>query len=328
VTPATTILLMSVDEGEMLAYSLPAATLQHDAEVVVVDNASSDTTAALVREHGAGHLRIRHRRSYAVAMNMALAEARTPSVLLLNADCFLAPDFLARARPHLDADGVGSVAPKLLRTRGPLDDGPPMGIDAAGMVVDRRRKNGLVGHGRPAAAFGAAADCFGADGAAALYRRDVLARCALPPRDGEAYSGLPEILDEDMALWASDADLAWRARLFGYRCVYEPAAVARHIRTYSPSTRHQVAEAHRRLQFRNRYVMWAKNETREDLLRDLPRIATYELAALGHAVLRERHLLQGYRDVRAALPAARERRREVQARRAVSRVPFGLQAPE
>ena len=324
----TTILLLSVDEAPMLAYSLPAAVLQDDAEVVVVDNASRDNTAALVREHGAKHMRLAKRVSYAVAMNKAISEARGESVLLLNADCFLERDFLARARPHLADDGVGSVAPKLLRTRGPVDEGPPVAVDAAAMTVDRRRKNGLVGHGRPASSYGTAAPCFGADGAAALYRRDVLARCALPPREGDGYSGLPEVFDEDMALWASDADLAWRARLFGWRCVYEPAAVARHVRTYSPSTRDQVAEEHRRLQFRNRYLMWLKNETREDLLRDLPRIAAYELAALGWVLLRERHLLAGYREARAALPAARERRAEVQARRAVARVPFGLEPPE
>ena len=322
---ATTILLLSVDEAPLLAYSLPAAVLQEDSEVVVVDNACTDATAALAREHGAHRMRIKDRVSYAVAMNRALSEVTTPGVLLLNADCFLAPDFLARARPRLDEEGVGSVAPKLLRTWGPVDDGPPPGIDAAGMSVDRRRKTGLVGHGRPASGYAQAGECFGADGAAALYRLEVLRRCALPPRTGPGYSGLPEILDEDMGLWASDADLAWRARLLGWRCVYEPAAEARHIRTYSPSTRDQVDEAHRRLQFRNRYLMWIKNETRQGLLRDLPWIAGYEIAALGHVLLRERHLLAGYRELRRELPAARERRREVQARAVVTRVPFGLE---
>ena len=64
--------------------------------------------------------------------------------------------------------------------------------------------------------------------AAALYRRQTLTECALDGR---------EVLDEDMALWASDADLAWRAQLLGWSAVYEPSAVAEHVRTYSPSTR-------------------------------------------------------------------------------------------
>ena len=323
---STTIILLSVDEAPMLAYSLPAAMVQEDAEVVVVDNGCRDNTPALVREHGAKHVRYRNRVTYAAAMNMALADTGGDAVLFLNADCFLAPDFLARARPRLDEEGVGSVAPKLLRTAGPVDERPPDAIDGAGMVVDRRRKNGLVGHGRPVGAFPRAAACFGADGAAALYRRSVLERCALTPREGG--TGLPEVFDEDMALWASDADLAWRAQLLGWRCVYEPAAVARHVRTYSPSTRAQVSEAHRRLQFRNRYLMWVKNETRRGLLHDLPHVLAYEAAQLGYVLLRERHLLAGYREVREALPAARERRREVQSRRAVQRPPFGLRPPE
>ncbi len=320
----TTIILLSVDEAPMLAYSLPAAMVQEDADVVVVDNGCRDNTPALIREHGAKHIRYRNRVSYAAAMNMALADTQGDAVLFLNADCFLQPDFLERARPRLEEDRVGSVAPKLLRTSGPVDERPDA-IDAAGMVVDRRRKNGLVGHGRRIATFGRPAACFGADGAAALYRRSVLERCALPPREGG--SGLPEVFDEDMALWASDADLAWRAQLLGWRCVYEPGAVARHVRTYSPSTRAQISEAHRRLQFRNRYLMWIKNETRRGLLHDLPHVLAYEVAQLGYVLLRERYLLEGYREVREALPAARERRREVQSRRAVQRPPFGLQPP-
>jgi GT2 family glycosyltransferase len=277
---------------------------------VVIDNACTDETADLTRSHGAQILRLRERRSYAEAINAGIASTTGPAVLLLNADCVLDPGFLRHARPRLDEDRVGSVAPKLLRETGET-------IDAAGMTVDRRRKNGLVGHGAPAGAYSTPGEAFGADGAAALYRRSVLEACAI----GD------EVLDEDLGLWASDADLAWRARLLGWRCVYEPAAVARHVRTYSPSTRDTIAEAHRRLQFRNRYLMWAKNETRAGLARDLPVVLAFEVAALGHVLLRERHLLRAYAQAWRALPGARRRRAEIQPRRAVRRVPFGLTPP-
>lgn len=314
-----TILILSVDEAPMLKHSLPAAAAQQGADVVVIDNACTDGTDELAERHGVHHLRLDPRRSYADAINQALARTRGDAVLLLNADCFLEPGFLTAALPRLSEPRVGSVAPKLLRSSGP-EQGQALGqIDTAAMVVDRRRKNGLVGHGRPAAGFAGAGEAFGADGAAALYRRETLEDCAL---------GGYEVLDESMELWASDADLAWRAQLLGWRCVYEPGAVAGHVRTYSPSTRAKMSEQARRMQFRNRLLMIAKNETGPGLARDFAWIASYEALALGHVLLRERHLLGGYVDAARLLGGARRRRALVQVRRKVAIPPFGLRARE
>lgn len=310
----TTILLLSVDEAPMLTHSLPAALAQEPrAEVVVVDNASHDRTAELAASHRAQYLRLDPRRSYAAAINEAIARTDGEAVLLLNADCFLRPGFLAAMLARLADERVGSVAPKLVRVSAP---GSPTGeIDAAGMSMTRWRKNGLVGFGHPAPEFSTRGEAFGADGAAALYRRVTLEECA---PDGR------EVLDEDLELWASDVDLAWRAQLLGWRCAYEPTALAEHVRSYSPATRSRMSPEARRLQFRNRYLMMAKNETFRGLLRDLLPIAGYELLALGHVLLRERHLLLGYRDAWRLLPGARRRRRVIQARRRVASPPFGL----
>ncbi|MBI5106049.1 MAG: hypothetical protein HZB46_13900, partial [Solirubrobacterales bacterium] len=85
---------------------------------------------------------------------------------------------------------------------------------------------------------------------------------------------------------------------------------------------------HRRLQFRNRLLMAYKNETAASFARHAPWILGYEVAALGYALLRERELLPAYREALALLPAARRRRRVVQARRVRGRrVPFGLVPP-
>src|SRR2546426_882993 len=115
----TTVLLISADRADELRHSLPAAIAQDAAEVVVVDNASSDDTGRLAAEHGARHLRIEERLSWAAANNRAIAEADGDAVLLLNADCFLEPSFLKAALSALERPGVGSVAPKLVRTEGP-----------------------------------------------------------------------------------------------------------------------------------------------------------------------------------------------------------------
>ncbi|MGI8411725.1 MAG: glycosyltransferase family 2 protein [Solirubrobacteraceae bacterium] len=309
---STDILLISTDGAAMLRHSLPAAIAQPGAQVTVIDNGCRDETSQLAADAGARLLPLCRRLSWCAANNAAIAATKAPEVLLLNADCFLAPDFLARARPALGAPGIGSVAPKLLRAAGP---GRPLAqIDTAGMALDRRRKNSLVGHGEPSRGYDQPGPCFGADGAAALYRRELLVDCAV---DGPPF-------DEAFEKYAADVDLAWRAQLLGWRCAYEPRAVAHHVRTYGPSTRAQVSEQARRMQFRNRYLMMVKNETGAGLARDLAWITSYEVLALGHVLLRERHLLGGYVDAARRLARARRGRARVQARRRVAIPPFGL----
>lgn len=307
-----TVLVLSVDEDEHLRTCLPAVVGQDGADVVVVDDACTDSTPEVAEELGARVLRLSHRMSYAAALNAAIGATAGELVLLLNADCVADPGFLAPLRERLAADPtLGSVAPKLLRPDG-------LAVDAAGVTIDRRRKNTLVGHGAPAGGYALPGPVFGGDGAAVLWRRQALEDCAVGN----------EVLDEDMELWATESDLAWRAQLRGWGCAYEPRAVARHVRTYSPSAeRSALAAEHRRLQFRNRLLMIYKNETRWGLLRDWPSILAYEVAAFGYALLRERVLLGAYRDFLAARPAAARRRRVIQTRASVRRPPFGLAPP-
>jgi GT2 family glycosyltransferase len=313
----TTILLISTDRATELRHSLPAAMAQSDADVVVLDNASTDATADLAHEHGARHLRLEQRLSWAAANNAGIAAAEGDSVLLLNADCFLEPDFLTHARARLWESDVGAVAPKLVRALGPEPGDRLDLLDAAGMCMDRARRNNLTGHGRPRLAYDAPALAFGADGAAALFRREMLADCTL---EGE-------VLDSSFEKWASDVDLAWRGHLMGWKCAYEPRAVAYHVRSYGPTTRASVPEADRRVQFRNRYLMMLKNDSALSLARDLPRVAAYEVLAFGHALLRERHLLRGYGEALRLAPAARRKGRALASMRRVDprRVPFGLE---
>ena len=58
---------------------------------------------------------------------------------------------------------------------------------------------------------------FGASAAAALFRREHDRRCG--SIDGDFF-------DPDFFVYREDADVAWRAQLLGWRCIYTPAAVA------------------------------------------------------------------------------------------------------
>jgi GT2 family glycosyltransferase len=309
--------MLCSDEGRLLEHSLAAAVSEGFDEALVVDNASSDATGEIADRLKVQRLRLEHRVAYTEAMNAGLARMSADAIALLQADTFVMPGYREACAGPLADPRVGSVAPKLLRTQGPAAGDRLNLIDAAAMSLDRRRKNGLVGHGRDASAYATPADVFGADGAAAIYRRRTLEDCAV---EGEVF-------DENMSGWGCDADLAWRAQLLGWRSRYEPAAVVHHIRTYSPTTRAQTGPLDRRMQFRNRYLMIAKNDSLRDVFRDLGPMLAYELLALGYALLREPELLGGYVEAARRLPRALSQRRVIQARRRVRRVPFGIEAP-
>ena len=320
--------VISTNEGELLRRALPTVLEQEEVEVVVLDNASEDSTSEVARELGVRCVRLEERHSFCRAMNAAVRAVDTEAILFMQPDCFLTPGFVAAARRRLDDPAVGSVAPKLIRTDGPDEDQRLDAMDTAGMVVDRRRKNGLVGHGRPALAYDRPGEAFGADGAVALYRRGAL--------EDAAAGG--DVFDEDFVVaregrtadWGSDADLAWRTRMLGWRCVYEPAAVAYHVRRYSPTNRGGMPGWQRMVQFRNRYLMIAKNDPLPSLARDLPVICAYELVALAYALARERNLLPGYASAARLLPRMLRKRAALQRLRRTRGAPlppYGLEVP-
>ncbi len=201
----TTILVLSVDEAPLLDACLPAALAQPGARVVVIDNACTDGTVTLCEQLGvtscacAGACRTRRRST------PACAAATGEAVLLLNADCVLGEGFLPRRSCALGRPGSARSRRSSSARRGPPSASAWTSWTPPAMVIDRRRKNGLVGHGEPAVAYARSGEVFGGDGACVLYRREVLDACAVGG----------EVLDEDMALWASDVDLAWRAQLLG-----------------------------------------------------------------------------------------------------------------
>ena len=68
---------------------------------------------------------------------------------------------------------------------------------------------------------------FGATAAAALYRRAMIDDISL---DGEFF-------DSDFFVYREDADVAWRAQLMGWKCLYVPYARGYHVRKVLPGNR-------------------------------------------------------------------------------------------
>ncbi len=189
--------------------SLAAQTRPFDA-VVVVDNGSSDGSAAVAADLGAIVVALPENRGFAAAANRGIAAGEgAGAVALVNTDVELAADWHARLLARLEGDaGVAAVASKMVSLADPavLDDtGDFLRRDG----VCEQRGRGRRDDGR----WDVAGEVFSACAGAALYRRDAVL----------AVGGF----DERLFSYLEDVDLGLRLRLAGWRAAYEPA-VARH----------------------------------------------------------------------------------------------------
>ena len=75
----------------------------------------------------------------------------------------------------------------------------------------------------------------------------------------EAVSVDGEFFDEDFFAFREDADLAWRAQLMGWKCLYVPSAVAWHVRRVTPERREQLPHEINWHSVKNRFLMRGKN---------------------------------------------------------------------
>jgi len=115
-SPRVSIVLPVFNAGRYLAQALDSAAAQtyRDFEIVIVDDGSSEArTLALLEDaaHRPGvHVHRTENRGPANARNFAIERARGAYILPLDADDYLAPTFLEKTVPALDADTDVGVA--------------------------------------------------------------------------------------------------------------------------------------------------------------------------------------------------------------------------
>jgi len=215
------------------------------AQIIVVDNASQDGTAEMVRrEFPAATLIVNeHNQGYAAASNQALQASRAPFLLLLNPDTQVQQGALAVLLEVFSEDpGAGAVAPQLL-------------------FPDRSLQHSCRSFPEPAPLL------YHALGLSRLFPRSpIFARYRMTYWDHNTRrevdqpmasalalrrAALEQVgpLDEDFPLYFNDVDLCYRLRQAGWRIIFEPRAKV--IHHYGQSTRQvrpaAVIESHRGL---------------------------------------------------------------------------------
>jgi GT2 family glycosyltransferase len=181
-------------------------------EIIVVDNGSTDGSLRLLEEEypSSTTIALGENRGFAGACNVGIRASRGQFVALLNNDTEAEAQWLAEVvstfRGHPEA---GIVASKMR-----LFDRREV-FHAAG---DFYRRDGIPGNRgvwqRDVGQYDCEEEVFSANGGSAAYRRSMLDEIGL--------------LDEDFFYSCEDVDLAWRAQLAGWRCIYAPRAVVYH----------------------------------------------------------------------------------------------------
>lgn len=267
-------------------------------QVIVVDNASTDGSPDLIARAFPQVELLRSSRNlgYAAACNAGWRHSRGELVAVLNNDLVLdrlwLEKLLEAATPPYDF-----WASRILMAA------DPNCVDSAGDAMAVVGTAYKIGHRRPVDPLDAPREVFGPCGAAALYSRSLL----------EQTGGF----DEDFFLVYEDADLSFRARLLGFRCLFVPEAVVHHHVNYSIGTLSHtyVYFGHRNSEF----VYW-QNMPMPLVLLYLPERLLFDAACLAYFLFKGKlgPFARAKLDFLTCLPKVLKKRRKVQAARRIS----------
>jgi GT2 family glycosyltransferase/glycosyltransferase involved in cell wall biosynthesis len=211
--PQISVLLILFNRAELTLSCLRSLFAEKDTcyEVVIVDNASTDSTSRLLsRIHGVTILHNKENNHFLRGVNQAAEAARGKHLLILNNDTELLPGSLVAALTTLESKhDIGAVGAKLILPDGRLQE--------AGSIV--WEDGSCLGYAR------------GLDpiDPVAMFRRDVdycSAAFLLTPKD--IFDRLGGFDTRYEPAYYEETDYCMRLWQAGLRVVYEPAAVILH----------------------------------------------------------------------------------------------------
>jgi GT2 family glycosyltransferase len=179
------------------------------AEVIVVDNGSTDESAAVAEEFAAVWLPQGRNRGFAAAVNEGIRHASRRWVGVLNNDISFGPRYLPELVQAAEAGEAPYATGKLLQMN------HPDRLDGSFDLTARSACSWRAGHGRPdGGVWNEARVVYSAPMTAAIFRRDLFE--------------LAGLLDETFGSYLEDVDFGLRCYRLGFTGIYVPSAVAFH----------------------------------------------------------------------------------------------------
>ena len=102
-----------------------------------------------------------------------------------------------------------------------------------------------------------------------------------------------EFFDSDFFVYREDADVAWRAQLMGWKCLYAPYARGYHVRKVLPGNRRALPPEINMHSVKNRFLMRIKNISPNLYWRNWFSITARDLMVVMCCLLWEHTSLQG-----------------------------------
>ncbi len=308
------VTIVTYNSGRFIKRCLESVLAQKygNKEIIVIDNASTDGTIDIL-EQFEDRCRIVYNNEnigFAAAQNQAIDLSEGEWVLTLNPDVLLLPNFIqALVEAGRIDPKVGTICGKLLTIKSTFDHLDTPLVDSTGIYftpmlrhLDRGSQEVDNGH------YLNYEYVFGATAAAALYRRTMI--------DDVAVHG--DFFDPDFFVYREDADVAWRAQLLGWRCIYSPHARGYHVRNVLPGNRRALPPEINMHSVKNRFLMRMKNITGDVYRRNWFSITVRDAVVLGCCLIREQTSLKAFYYVARNWRRVLEKRRIIMSRRRVT----------
>ena len=242
-------------------------------EITVVDNASSDKSVEFLEKKYSEISIKKNSKNYGFpkACNVGINCSSGKYILFLNPDVRLESEAIYELVKVAEKDKeIGICASKMLLLNNPKI------INSTGLFLCRDGTTSQFGDGEEDdARYDKILEVFAVPGAAMFCRKKMIEEVGN--------------FDEDFFLYYEDLDLSWRARLYGWKCVFVPTSRVYHLRN---STIKKYPEIHRIARYyhqRNRVLFLLKNLSFSSILQNLPSILKYDLLMVSKSIF---HLLR------------------------------------
>ncbi len=324
--PLISVNLVVYNGGKYIRRCLDSVLAQtyKNIEVNILDNNSSDSTKEIIKKEFSEFNLVEGKKNLGTwpGQEELLKHSHGEYVVALSVDVILDPHFIEEAVKIFERDRrIGAIQPKVYKyklSQLQTTDYKPLTniVDTCGFEAFKSRRIVNIGHGEEdKGQFNQEKQIFAVEGAVPVFYRQALENCRLESQGNK-------IIDPDFFWYGDDLDLAWRMRLFGWKQVFAPAAIAYHDRQTTKALagggwrefikiRKSVPMFKRRLDWRNTTLAIIKNDFAVNFLRDLPYIFWRQLRLWGYFLLFEASMVLEIFRVAKLLPKMLKRRDEI-----------------